>query len=130
MPPMLPHLYAPGFSCSSYSSYYSDVLPPPRFKNILKSGADSVKTIIYMESPVHWTPTLGYREGVQILSFWDVVSRYFVILLPFYLLPPAANSYLNIQPLGARRQQQSKSRTPSPPYLPLLPSSCTPVAAR
>merc|ERR1719334_1730351 len=47
----------------------------PKFRNILASGKDQVKTIIYMESPVHWTPTLGFREGVTILSFWEVISR-------------------------------------------------------
>jgi len=47
----------------------------PKFKRILASGNDKVKTIVYMESPVHWTPTLGFRDDVTIVSFWDVISR-------------------------------------------------------
>ena len=46
-----------------------------RFKNILAAGKDKVKTIVYMENPIHWTPTLGFREDVTIVSFWDVISR-------------------------------------------------------
>jgi len=34
-----------------------------------------VKTIVYMENPIHRTPTTGFREGVTLISFWDVVSR-------------------------------------------------------
>ena len=49
----------------------------PRFKKILAGGGDSVKTIVYMENPIHRTPTTGFREGVTLISFWDVVSRYF-----------------------------------------------------
>ena len=48
----------------------------PRFKKILAGGGDSVKTIVYMENPIHRTPTTGFREGVTLISFWDVVSRY------------------------------------------------------
>ena len=48
----------------------------PRFKKILAGGKDSVKTIVYMENPIHRTPITGFREGVTLISFWDVVSRY------------------------------------------------------
>ena len=48
----------------------------PRFKKILAGGTDSVKTIVYMENPIHRTPVTGFREGVTLISFWDVVSRY------------------------------------------------------
>ena len=48
----------------------------PRFKKILAGGGDSVKTIVYMENPIHRTSTTGFREGVTLISFWDVVSRY------------------------------------------------------
>jgi len=48
----------------------------PRFKKILRSGGnDKVKTLVYMDNPIHRTITSGFREGVQIISFWDVVSR-------------------------------------------------------
>ena len=48
----------------------------PRFKKILQAGGqDKVKTIVYMTSPIHRTPTTGFREGVEVISFWDVVSR-------------------------------------------------------
>lgn len=48
----------------------------PRFKKILREGGgDSVKTLVYMDSPIHRTPTTGFREGVTVISFWDVVSR-------------------------------------------------------
>ena len=47
----------------------------PRFKKILAGGTDSVKTIVYMENPIHRTPVTGFREGVTLISFWDVVSR-------------------------------------------------------
>jgi len=47
----------------------------PKFKRILASRQDKVKTIVYMESPTQWTPTLGFREDVNIISFWDVISR-------------------------------------------------------
>ena len=47
----------------------------PRFKKILAGGKDSVKTIVYMESPLHRTPTLGFRDDVTIVSFWEVISR-------------------------------------------------------
>jgi len=47
----------------------------PRFKKILAGGTDSVKTIVYMENPIHRTPITGFREGVTLISFWDVVSR-------------------------------------------------------
>ena len=53
----------------------------PRFKKILASGGgDSVKTIVYMENPIHRTPTTGFREGVTLISFWDVVSRWYLNL--------------------------------------------------
>ena len=47
----------------------------PRFKKILAGGEDSVKTIVYMENPIHRTNTSGFKEGVNLISFWDVVSR-------------------------------------------------------
>ena len=53
----------------------------PRFKKILAGGGDSVKTIVYMENPIHRTPTTGFREGVTLISFWDVVSRYLNLVI-------------------------------------------------
>jgi len=47
----------------------------PKFRNILAANRDKVKTIVYMESPLHRTPTLGFRDDVTIVSFWEVISR-------------------------------------------------------
>jgi len=46
----------------------------PKFKKILASRKDKVKTIIYMENPIHRTPTEGFRDDVSILNFWDVIG--------------------------------------------------------
>lgn len=46
----------------------------PKFKNILRSQEDSVKTIIYFENPIKRTNISGYRDDVRLISFWDVVS--------------------------------------------------------
>jgi len=48
----------------------------PRFKKILQEkGDDKVKTIVYMDNPIHRTVTTGFREDVEVISFWDVVAR-------------------------------------------------------
>ena len=47
----------------------------PKFRSILAANKDKVKTIVYMESPLHRTPTLGFRDDVTIVSFWEVISR-------------------------------------------------------
>jgi len=47
----------------------------PKFRTILAANKDKVKTIVYMESPLHRTPTLGFRDDVTIVSFWEVISR-------------------------------------------------------
>ena len=47
----------------------------PKFRTILAANKDKVKTIVYMENPIHRTNTSGFKEGVNLISFWDVVSR-------------------------------------------------------
>ena len=47
----------------------------PKFRTILAANKDKVKTIVYMESPLHRTPTLGFRDDVTIVSFWEVAGE-------------------------------------------------------
>jgi len=46
----------------------------PKFKQILSSNEDNVKTIVYMENPIKRTNVTGFRDNVRIISFWDVLS--------------------------------------------------------
>lgn len=46
----------------------------PKFKQILATNKDSVKTIVYMENPIKRTNVTGFRDNVRIISFWDVLS--------------------------------------------------------
>ena len=45
----------------------------PKFKSILKN-VPNVKTMIYMEDPLHKTEVSGFKEGVLIHSFCDVIA--------------------------------------------------------
>lgn len=47
----------------------------PKFRSILKSKTDRIRTIIYFENPIQRTDTSGYRSDVRLISFWDVVSK-------------------------------------------------------
>lgn len=46
----------------------------PKFRHILDAHKDRIKTIIFMDHPTKSTDTAGFREDVQLLSFWNVVS--------------------------------------------------------
>merc|ERR1740128_183730 len=46
----------------------------PKFRNILKS-TPHVKKIIYFENPITKTDVSGFREDVQLVSFWDTVAK-------------------------------------------------------
>lgn len=46
----------------------------PKFTRILSGHEDKVKRIIYFENPIRRTKTSGFREDVQLISYWDVIS--------------------------------------------------------
>jgi len=46
----------------------------PKFKQILATDKDNVKTIVFMENPIKRTNVTGFRDNVRIISFWDVLS--------------------------------------------------------
>ena len=47
----------------------------PKFVRILSDQSqDKVKRIIYFENPIRRTKTTGFRENVQLISYWDVIS--------------------------------------------------------
>lgn len=45
----------------------------PKFKTLLPS-LPNVKTIVYMEDQLHKTDTVGFKEGVKIISFSEVLK--------------------------------------------------------
>lgn len=45
-----------------------------KFKNILHK-TPRVKTVIYMEDQLHKTATSGFKEGVKIVPFTEVVNK-------------------------------------------------------
>jgi len=51
-----------------------ELLPRVR-KMLVEGGEDRVRTVVYMEHPLHRTNTAGFREGVEVVSFWEVVAR-------------------------------------------------------
>ncbi len=46
----------------------------PKFRNVLHR-TPTVKYLIYLEDQIHETETTGYKDGVQILSFYEVVAK-------------------------------------------------------
>lgn len=46
----------------------------PKFKNIL-AKTPKVTTIIYMEDQIKPTDTKGYKEGVRIISYNEVIEK-------------------------------------------------------
>ena len=46
----------------------------PKFRNIL-AKTPTVRTIVYFEDQVKSTDTTGFPQNVEVLPFWDVVSR-------------------------------------------------------
>ena len=46
----------------------------PKFVRILSGQEDKVTQIIYFDNPIRRTRTQGFREGVQLTSYWDVIS--------------------------------------------------------
>ena len=46
----------------------------PKFKKILQGGSDQVKTIVYFENPIKSPQTVGFRDNVRLVSYWDVIS--------------------------------------------------------
>ena len=47
-----------------------------KFVRILSSQdqEDKVTRIIYFENPIRRTKTQGFRDGLQLISYWDVIS--------------------------------------------------------
>ena len=46
----------------------------PKFKSVLKK-APKVKHVIFIEDQIHQTDRTGYKEGVEIHSFEEVVAK-------------------------------------------------------
>ena len=46
----------------------------PKFVRILSGEQNKVKRIIYFDNPFRRTKTDGFRTGLELISYWDVIS--------------------------------------------------------
>ena len=46
----------------------------PKFVRILSGEQDKVKRIFYFDNPFRRTKTDGFRTGLELISYWDVIS--------------------------------------------------------